>query len=197
MPSCEPSRRLDLGHGGRVRRPTGGVVRVTLGSIRRRRRSRRSITFRLPGSARAAGEIDSKGLVWVSPRQAAISAASTLANAKGTLNGPNATAPNVGGWTLINIPGPGLQPSARTARGELYTWSISTTPRSGQTTCRSPPRNFNDALLALKGTGKDDRAAGDRSDELLCKGSTGRIDERTPAGRRGYGQRAAIAALAP
>ena len=118
--------------------PRRGRAARARARTRPRPRSPKSTTCRCPASAPRGGDIDSKGVVWVSLASGHIGSFDRR-KCKGPLNGPKATGDHCPeGWTFYQYPGPGLRghrrrtaPSRATTAG-----SISTTRSGSARTCR-------------------------------------------------------------
>ena len=95
----------------------------------------------LPGFGPRGGDIDSKGVVWVSLASGHLGSFDRR-KCKGPLNGPNATGNQCPeGWSFYQYPGPGFAGigAEQRRRPAITPGSISTTRWASATTCRSPP----------------------------------------------------------
>src|SRR4029077_12751566 len=82
----------------------------------------------MPGFGPRGGDIDSKGVVWVSVATGHIGSFDR-SKCKGPLNGPKATGDHCPeGWAFYKYPGPGFEGLGdNSAESSYYTWVISTT----------------------------------------------------------------------
>ncbi|HEV2571595.1 MAG TPA: carboxypeptidase-like regulatory domain-containing protein [Beijerinckiaceae bacterium] len=104
-----------------------------------------------PGFGARGGDIDKKGVVWVSLASGHLGAFDR-SKCKAPLNGPNATGNHCPeGWTLYQYPGPGFEGIGRnSAESSYYSWvDQHNTFGLGEDVPMSTG-NLNDGILALK-----------------------------------------------
>ena len=118
---AEPGRRLDLGH-DRAAIP-GAVVRLNPGANPPETALAEIYNVPLPGFGPRGGDIDSKGVVWVSLGSGHLGSFDRR-KCKGPLNGPNATGNQCPeGWSFYQYPGPGFEGIGdNSAEASYYTW---------------------------------------------------------------------------
>ena len=138
---AEPGGRQHLGHGRRAsaERP---VWRASIPApILRKRRLPKSTIFRKKGFGTRGGDIDSKGVLWISATSGHI-ASFDRSKCKGPLNGPTATGRSLPGrLDHVQISGAEL-PNAGEGSAEvaaITAGSTSTTSSASAMTCRCPP----------------------------------------------------------
>ena len=140
----------------------------------------------LPGFGPRGGDIDSKGVVWVSLGSGHLGSFDRR-KCKGPLNGPKATGDQCPeGWTFYQYPGPGFAGIGKnSAEASYYTWVDQHNTLGLGKDVPISTGNENDALLALvKGKWVVLRVPYPLS--FYAKGLDGRIDDPN-AGWKGRG----------
>jgi len=140
----------------------------------------------MPGFGPRGGDIDSKGVVWVSLASGHIGAFDR-SKCKGPLNGPKATGDHCPeGWTFYQYPGPGFEGiGPNSAESSYYSWvDQHDTFGLGKDTPMSTA-NLMDGLVALK-DGKMISLRVPYPLGFYAKGFDGRIDDPN-AGWKGRG----------
>ena len=101
----------------------------------------------MPGFGPRGGDIDSKGVVWVSLASGHIGSFDR-SKCKAPLNGPKATGDHCPeGWAFYQYPGPGFQGiGENSAEASYYSWVDQTTRSGSARTCRSRPPTCRTAL---------------------------------------------------
>ena len=138
----------------------------------------------LPGFGPRGGDIDSKGVVWVSLASGHIGSFDR-SKCKGPLNGPKATGDHCPeGWAFYQYPGPGLRRARRKQRRVRATiaGSTSTTPSASATMCRCRPATSTTASSRSR-TARWSCCASRIPSASTPRASTAASTIRTPAGR--------------
>src|SRR5215831_5383577 len=140
----------------------------------------------LPGFGPRGGDIDSKGVVWVSLASGHLGSFDR-SKCKGPLNGPTATGDHCPeGWTFYKYPGPGFQGIGdNSAEASYYTWVDQHNAVGLGNDVPMSTGNLNDGLIALK-DGKMIVLRVPYPLGLYTKGFDGRIDD-PKAGWKGRG----------
>ena len=180
---AEPGRRLDLGH-GRVFGKPGAVVRVDPGIEPAETALSEIYNVPMPGFGPRGGDIDSKGVVWVSLGSGHLGSFDRR-KCKGPLNGPKATGDHCPeGWTFYQYPGPGFEGiGENSAEASYYTWVDQHNTFGLGNDVPMSTGNLNDGLDRAQGR-QDGHAARALSAGLLRQGlRRPHRRSRTPAGR--------------
>ncbi len=164
----------------------GGVVRVAPGSDPSATAISEVYNVPLPGFGPRGGDIDSKGVVWVSLGSGHLGSFDRR-KCKAPLNGPDATGNQCPeGWSFYQYPGPGFAGIGKnSAEASYYTWVDQHNTLGLGNDVPVSTGNLNDALLALK----DGRMIVLRVPypmSFYAKGLDGRIDDSN-AGWKGRG----------
>jgi hypothetical protein len=108
---------------GTIRNNPGAVVRLMPGSDPTHTALAENYNVPLPGFGPRGGDIDSKGVVWVSLASGHLGSFDR-SKCKGPLNGPKATGDHCPeGWSFHQYPGPGFQGiGPNSAESSYYTW---------------------------------------------------------------------------
>jgi hypothetical protein len=164
----------------------GGVVRVALGDNPPATALSEVYNVPLPGFGPRGGDIDSKGVVWVSLGSGHLGSFDRR-KCKGPLNGPAATGNQCPeGWTLYQYPGPGFDGIGKnSAEASYYTWVDQHNTLGLGDDVPISTGNLNDALIALK-DGKMVMLRVPYPLSFYAKGLDGRIDDAN-AGWKGRG----------
>jgi hypothetical protein len=130
-----------------------------------------------PGFAIRGGDIDSKGVVWVSLGSGHIGSFDRR-KCKGPLNGPQATGDHCPeGWSFYQYPGPGFDGiGENSAEASYYTWVDQHDTLGLGTDVPISTGNLNDGLIALK-DGKMIVLRVPYPMGFYAKGLDGRIDD--------------------
>ncbi len=155
----------------------GGVVRVSLGSDPTATAISEVYNIPLPGFGPRGGDIDSKGVVWVSLGSGHLGSFDRR-KCKGPLNGPNATGNQCPeGWAFYQYPGPGFAGIGKnSAEASYYTWVDQHNTLGLGDDVPVSTGNLNDALIALK-DGKMITMRVPYPMSFYAKGLDGRIDD--------------------
>jgi hypothetical protein len=164
----------------------GGVVRVALGNDPPATAISEVYNVPLPGFGPRGGDIDSKGVVWVSLGSGHLGSFDRR-KCKGPLNGPNATGNQCPeGWSFFQYPGPGFAGIGKnSAEASYYSWVDQHNTLGLGNDVPISTGNENDALLALV-DGKWAILRVPYPLSFYAKGLDGRIDD-PKAGWRGRG----------
>jgi len=171
---------------GTVRGNPGAVVRIVPGPNPSETALAEIYNVPMPGFGIRGGDIDRKGVVWVSLASGHLGSFDR-SKCKGPLNGPKATGDHCPeGWTFYKYPGPGFEGIGdNSAESSYYTWvDQHNTFGLGEDVPMSTG-NLNDGLIALK----DAKMIVLRVPYplgLYTKGFDGRIDD-PKAGWKGRG----------
>jgi hypothetical protein len=164
----------------------GAVVRVDPGSNPPATALSEIYNIPLPGYGPRGGDIDSKGVVWVSLASGHIGGFDRRL-CKGPLNGPTATGDHCPeGWKFYKYPGPGFEGIGdNSAEASYYSWvdQHNTFGLGGDVPMSTG--NLNDGLIALK-DGKMVTLRVPYPMGFYAKGFDGRIDDPN-AGWKGRG----------
>jgi hypothetical protein len=164
----------------------GAVIRVDPGANPPETALTEIYNIPLPGYGPRGGDIDSKGVVWVSLASGHIGSFDRRL-CKGPLNGPNATGDHCPeGWKFYKYPGPGFEGIGdNSAEASYYSWvDQHNTFGLGEDVPMSTG-NVNDGLIALK-DGKMITLRVPYPMGFYAKGFDGRIDDPN-AGWKGRG----------
>ena len=171
---------------GTVRGNPGAVVRIMPGPNPSETALAEIYNVAMPGFGIRGGDIDRKGVVWVSLASGHLGSFDR-SKCKGPLNGPKATGDHCPeGWTFYKYPGPGFEGIGdNSAESSYYTWvDQHNTFGLGEDVPMSTG-NLNDGLIALK-DGKMIVLRVPYPLGLYTKGFDGRIDD-PKAGWKGRG----------
>jgi hypothetical protein len=171
---------------GSYRSNPGAVVRINPGSNPPETALAEIYNVPQPGFGVRGGDIDKKGVVWVSLASGHLGSFDR-AKCKAPLNGPKALGDHCPeGWTLFKYPGPGFAGIGdNSAESSYYTWvDQHNTFGLGEDTPMSTG-NLNDGLIALK-DGKMVILRVPYPLGFYAKGFDGRIDDPN-AGWKGRG----------
>ncbi len=163
---------------GTVRSNPGAVVRVLPGADPSQTAIAEIYNVPAPGFGVRGGDIDKKGVVWVSLASGHMGAFDR-SKCKGPLNGPKATGGHCPeGWTFHKYPGPGFEGIGdNSAESSYYSWVDQHNAFGLGEDVPMSTGNLNDGLIALK---KDGRMMVLRVPYPLgfyAKGFDGRIDD--------------------
>jgi hypothetical protein len=165
----------------------GGVVRVSLGDNPPATALSEFFHVPLPGFGPRGGDIDSKGVVWVSLGSGHLGSFDRR-KCKEPLNGPKAATGDLctEGWSFYQYPGPGFAGIGQnSAEASYYTWVDQHDALGLGNDVPISTGNENDALLALK-DGKWVVLRVPYPMNFYAKGMDGRIDDPN-AGWKGRG----------
>jgi hypothetical protein len=171
---------------GTTRGFPGAVVRVALGSNPSETALTEIYNVPLPGFGIRGGDIDRKGVLWVSLGSGHLGSFDR-SKCKGPLNGPKATGDHCPeGWAFYQYPGPGFKGiSENSAESSYYSWvDQHNTFGLGEDVPMSTG-NLHGGLIALK-DGKMVRLIVPYPLGFYAKGFDGRIDD-PKAGWKGRG----------
>jgi hypothetical protein len=171
---------------GTFRANPGAVVRVAPGPNPPETALTEIYNVPLPGFGPRGGDIDKKGVVWVSLASGHLGSFDR-SKCKGPLNGPKATGNHCPeGWSFYQYPGPGFDGiGENSAESSYYTWvDQHNTFGLGEDVPMSTA-NLNDGLIALK-DGKMITLRVPYPLGFYAKGFDGRIDD-PKAGWKGRG----------
>jgi hypothetical protein len=171
---------------GSIRGNPGAVVRVVPGDNPSETALAEIYNVPAPGFGVRGGDIDKKGVVWVSLASGHIGSFDR-SKCKGPLNGPKATGNHCPeGWAFYKYPGPGFDGLAdNSAESSYYTWvDQHNTFGLGEDVPMSTG-NLNDGLIAFK-DGKPVTLRVPYPMGFYAKGFDGRIDD-PKAGWKGRG----------
>jgi hypothetical protein len=171
---------------GAYRANPGAVVRLVPGSNPPQTSLAEVYNVPMPGFGVRGGDIDKKGVVWVSLASGHLGSFDR-SKCKGPLNGPQATGNHCPeGWTFYQYPGPGFQGiGENSAESSYYTWVDQHNTFGLGDDVPMSTGNLNDGLIALK----DGRMVVLRVPYPIgfyAKGFDGRIDNPN-AGWKGRG----------
>ncbi len=171
---------------GTVRANPGAVVRIVPGPNPPETALSEIYNVPLPGFGVRGGDIDSKGVVWVSLASGHLGSFDRR-KCKGPLNGPKATGNHCPeGWTFYRYPGPGFQGiGENSAEASYYTWVDQHNTFGLGDDVPMSTGNLNDGLIALK-DGKMIILRVPYPLGFYAKGFDGRIDDPN-AGWKGRG----------
>lgn len=155
----------------------GGIVRVVPGSNPPETSLAEVYNIPLPGFGPRGGDIDSKGVVWVSLASGHLGSFDRR-KCKGPLNGPKATGDHCPeGWTFYQYPGPGFAGiGPNSAEASYYTWVDQHDTFGLGNDVPISTGNLNDGLIALK-DGKMIVLRVPYPLSFYAKGLDGRIDD--------------------
>jgi hypothetical protein len=181
---------------GSYRGNPGAVVRVVLGSNPSETAIAEVYNVPAPGFGVRGGDIDSKGVVWVSLASGHLGAFDR-SKCKAPLNGPKATGDHCPeGWTFYKYPGPGFEGIGdNSAEASYYSWVDQHNTSGLGADVPVSTGNENDGLIALK-DGKMIVLRVPYPMGFYAKGLDGRIDDPN-AGWKGRGLWAAAGDRTP
>jgi hypothetical protein len=164
----------------------GAVVRLAPGANPPATALAEIYNIPLPGFGPRGGDIDSKGVVWVSLASGHLGSFDR-SKCKGPLNGPNATGNQCPeGWSFYQYPGPGFAGiGPNSAEASYYTWVDQHNTLGLGNDVPISTGNVNDALIAFK-DGKMILLRVPYPLSFYAKGLDGRIDDPN-AGWKGRG----------
>jgi hypothetical protein len=164
----------------------GAVVRLDPGANPPETALAEIYNIPLPGYGPRGGDIDSKGVVWVSLASGHIGSFDRR-KCKGPLNGPKATGDQCPeGWSFYQYPGPGFDGiGENSAEASYYTWVDQHNTFGLGDDVPISTGNLNDGLIALK-DGKMIMLRLPYPLSFYAKGLDGRIDDPN-AGWKGRG----------
>jgi len=171
---------------GSYRDNPGAVVRLVPGSNPPQTALAEIYNVPAPGFGVRGGDIDSKGVVWVSLASGHLGSFDRT-KCKGPLNGPKATGDHCPeGWTFYKYPGPGFQGIGdNSAESSYYSWVDQHNTLGLGEDVPVSTGNLNDGLIALK-DGKMVTLRVPYPLGFYSKGLDGRIDDPN-AGWKGRG----------
>jgi hypothetical protein len=164
----------------------GAVIRVAPGANPPETALTEVYNIPMPGYGPRGGDIDSKGVVWVSLASGHIGSFDRSL-CKGPLNGPNATGDHCPeGWKFYKYPGPGFEGIGdNSAEASYYSWVDQHNTFGLGDDVPMSTGNLNDGLIALK-DGKMVTLRVPYPMGFYAKGFDGRIDDPN-AGWKGRG----------
>jgi hypothetical protein len=164
----------------------GAVIRVAPGANPPETALTEVYNIPMPGYGPRGGDIDSKGVVWVSLASGHIGSFDRSL-CKGPLNGPNATGDHCPeGWKFYKYPGPGFDGIGdNSAEASYYSWVDQHNTFGLGDDVPMSTGNLNDGLIALK-DGKMVTLRVPYPMGFYAKGFDGRIDDPN-AGWKGRG----------
>ncbi|MEA2997890.1 MAG: hypothetical protein QOG74_3439 [Alphaproteobacteria bacterium] len=170
---------------GTLRTNPGSVARIDPGSNPPATALTEVYNVPMPGFGPRGGDIDSKGVVWVSLASGHLG--SFDRRKCKVLNGPTATGDHCPeGWTFYQYPGPGFQGlGENSAEASYYSWVDQHNTFGLGTDVPVSTGNLNDGLIALK-DGKMITMKVPYPTGFYAKGLDGRIDDPN-AGWKGRG----------
>jgi len=162
---------------GSYRENPGAVVRLVPGSNPPQTALAELYNVPAPGFGVRGGDIDSKGVVWVSLASGHLGSFDRT-KCKGPLNGPKATGDHCPeGWTFYKYPGPGFQGIGdNSAESSYYSWVDQHNTFGLGEDVPVSTGNLNDGLIALK-DGKMVMLRVPYPLGFYAKGLDGRIDD--------------------
>jgi hypothetical protein len=171
---------------GSYRENPGAVVRLVPGSHPPETALAEIYNVPAPGFGVRGGDIDSKGVVWVSLASGHLGSFDRT-KCKGPLNGPKATGNHCPeGWTFYKYPGPGFEGIGdNSAEASYYSWVDQHNTLGLGDDVPVSTGNLNDGLIALK-DGKMIVLRVPYPMGFYSKGLDGRIDDPS-AGWKGRG----------
>ncbi len=181
---------------GSYRGNPGAVVRVVLGKNPSETAISEIYNVPAPGFGVRGGDIDSKGVVWVSLASGHLGSFDR-SKCKAPLNGPKATGDHCPeGWTFYKYPGPGFEGIGdNSAEASYYSWVDQHNTSGLGADVPISTGNENDGLIALK-DGKMIVLRVPYPMGFYAKGLDGRIDDAN-AGWKGRGLWAAAGDRTP
>ena len=171
---------------GTIRANPGAVVRLNPGSNPPETALSEIYNVAAPGFGPRGGDIDSKGVVWVSLASGHLGSFDRR-KCKGPLNGPNATGNHCPeGWAFYKYPGPGFEGIGdNSAESSYYTWVDQHNTLGLGNDVPVSTGNLNDGLIAFA-DGKMITMKVPYPTGFYAKGLDGRIDD-AKAGWKGRG----------
>jgi hypothetical protein len=177
---------LDGSIWGTIRTNPGAVVRIVPGANPPETALSEIYNVPAPGFGPRGGDIDSKGVVWVSLGSGHIGSFDRT-KCKGPLNGPKATGDQCPeGWSFYQYPGPGFEGiGENSAESSYYSWVDQKNTFGLGNDVPISTANLTDGLVALK-DGKMISLRIPYPMGFYAKGLDGRIDDPN-AGWKGRG----------
>jgi hypothetical protein len=171
---------------GTYRANPGAVVRIAPGSDPANTALTEIYNVPMPGFGPRGGDIDSKGVVWVSLASGHLGSFDR-SKCKAPLNGPNATGNHCPeGWSFYKYPGPGFEGLGdNSAESSYYTWVDQHNTLGLGDDVPVSTGNLNDGMIAFK-DGKMITLKVPYPTGFYAKGLDGRIDDPN-AGWKGRG----------
>jgi hypothetical protein len=171
---------------GTIRASPGAIVRLDPGSNPPETALSEIYNVPMPGFGPRGGDIDSKGVVWVSLASGHIGSFDRT-KCKGPLNGPKATGDHCPeGWSFYKYPGPGFEGIGdNSAESSYYSWVDQHDTLGLGKDVPMSTANLMDGLVALK-DGKMVSLRVPYPQGFYAKGFDGRIDDPN-AGWKGRG----------
>jgi hypothetical protein len=162
---------------GTIRANPGAVVRLNPGSNPPETALSEIYNVAAPGFGPRGGDIDSKGVVWVSLASGHLGSFDRR-KCKGPLNGPNATGNHCPeGWSFYKYPGPGFEGIGdNSAESSYYTWVDQHNTLGLGNDVPVSTANLNDGLVAYA-DGKMITMKVPYPTGFYAKGLDGRIDD--------------------
>src|SRR5258705_3681948 len=136
---------------GTLRASPGSIVRLAPGSNPPETALAEIYNVPMPGFGPRGGDIDSKGVVWVSLASGHIGSFDR-SKCKGPLNGPKATGDHCPeGWAIYQYPGPGFDGiGENSAESSYYTWVDQHNTSGLVEDIPQSTANLGDGVVALK-----------------------------------------------
>jgi hypothetical protein len=172
---------------GTIRRNPGSIVRIDPGKNPPETALSEIYNVPMPGFGPRGGDIDSKGVVWVSLASGHIGSFDRKL-CKGPLNGPNATGNHCPeGWKFYKYPGPGFEGLGdNSVESSYYSWVDQHDTLGLGKDVPVSTANLMDGLAALAPDGKMISLKVPYPTGFYAKGLDGRIDDPN-AGWKGRG----------
>ena len=182
---------------GTIRTNPGAIVRINPGSNPPETAISEIYNVPMPGFGPRGGDIDSKGVVWVSLGSGHMGAFDR-SKCKGPLNGPKATGDHCPeGWYFYKYPGPGFEGiGENSAESSYYTWVDQHNTLGLGNDVPVSTANLEDGLVALDKDRKMVLLRVPYPMGFYAKGLDGRIDDPN-AGWKGRGLWSASGDRAP
>lgn len=172
---------------GTIRRNPGSIVRINPGPNPPETALSEIYNVPMPGFGPRGGDIDSKGVVWVSLGSGHMGSFDR-SKCKGPLNGPTATGNHCPeGWSFYKYPGPGFAGIGdNSAESSYYSWVDQHDTFGLGNDVPVSTANLMDGLVALNKDGKMVSLRVPYPMGFFAKGLDGRIDDPN-AGWKGRG----------